>query len=87
MARFITTIELHGADEKDYTTLHTELKKASFIVVKSHPAKEKTSRREEFNREGHNVTLQEVTDAVLRATGKIGRKYSFTIIRSKPVYN
>jgi len=30
MAKFITTIELHDADEKDYDKLYSELEKASF---------------------------------------------------------
>jgi hypothetical protein len=42
--------------------------------------------KETFDREG-NITIQDVTDAVLRAASKTGKKYSFTIIRNKPVYN
>lgn len=87
MARFTATIELHGADEKDYKALNAELQKRSFIISKSYPAKGQNLRRQEFNREGNNITLQDVTDAVLKAARKTGRKYSFTIIRSKPVYN
>jgi len=84
MARFITTIELFNADEKDYQTLQTELKKHSFtrrtLQARNLPGKE------EYNREG-NVSLQDVTYAVLQAAYKTGKKYSFTIIRNKPVYN
>lgn len=87
MARFITTIQLHNADETDYKKLHTELEKASFRGQK-HPGKQRDvpAGRREYNREG-NVTLQQVTDAVLKAAIKTGKKYSFTIIRNKPVYN
>lgn len=87
MARFITTIQLHNADETDYKKLHTELEKASFRG-KKYPDKRNDglTGKIEYNREG-NVTLQEVTDAVLRAAAKTGKKYSFTIIRNKPVYN
>jgi hypothetical protein len=87
MARFITTIELHNADESDYKRLHTELEKASFRG-KKYPGRRRDglTGRKEYNREG-NVTLQEVTDAVLKAATKTGKKYSFTIIRNKPVYN
>jgi len=84
MARFITTIELFNADENDYQTLQTELKKHSFtrrtLQAENLPGKE------EYNREG-NVSLQDVTYAVLQAAYKTGKKYSFTIIRNKPVYN
>jgi hypothetical protein len=88
MPRFITTIQLYNADEKDYQTLHSELKKASFIEVKRSSGKSKLSsnEKEEYNREG-NITLQDVTDAVLKAAVKTGKKYSFTIIRNKPIYN
>ena len=84
MARFITTIELFNAEKKDYETLQSELTKYSFtkrsLQAGNLPAKE------EYNREG-NVTLQDVTYAVLQAAYKTGKKYSFTIIRNKPVYN
>ena len=84
MARFITTIELFNANENDYQTLQTELKKYSFtrrtLQTGDLPGKE------EYNREG-NVSLQDVTYAVLQAAYKTGKKYSFTIIRNKPVYN
>jgi hypothetical protein len=88
MARFTTTIELHGASEQDYKTLHTELQKRSFVVINSNVTKANSisTRKDEFNREG-NISIQDVTDAVLRAAGKTGKKYSFTIIRNKPAYN
>jgi hypothetical protein len=88
MARFTTTIQLHNADEKDYQILHTELKKESFKEIRRYSAASSEVRlqKEEYNLEG-NITLQDVTDAVLRAAAKTGKKYSFTIIRNKPVYN
>jgi hypothetical protein len=84
MARFITTIELFNADQKDYETLQSELKKYSF--TRRSLQTNKLPGKEEYNREG-NVTLQDVTYAVLQAAYKTGKKYSFTIIRNKPVYN
>ena len=84
MARFITTIELFNADERDYQTLQTELKKYSF--TRRNLSADNLSGKEEYNREG-NVSLQDVTYAVLQAAYKTGKKYSFTIIRNKPVYN
>jgi L-rhamnose mutarotase len=88
MARFTTTIQLHNADEKDYQILHTELKKESFKEIRRYSAASSEVRlqKEEYNLEG-NITLQDVADAVLRAAAKTGKKYSFTIIRNKPVYN
>lgn len=90
MAKFTTTIELHNADENNYETLHAEMKKECFVEIRRYAAKsnekQAISWREEYRREG-NVTIQEVTDAVMRAAVKTGKKYSFTIIRSKPFYN
>jgi translation initiation factor 1 (eIF-1/SUI1) len=85
MARFITTIELFNADQKDYETLQSELKKQSF-TRRALQQSDSLPVKEEYNREG-NITLQDVTHAVLQAAAKTGKKYSFTIIRNKPVYN
>jgi hypothetical protein len=82
MARFITTIQLHDAEEKDYKTLGNELKKKSFIETRRYDS----PRKEEYNKEG-NVTIQDVTAAVVNAAKRTGKKYSFTIIKNKPVYN
>lgn len=85
MAKFITTIELHDADEKDYDKLYSELEKESFEKRK-HAAKAKEHHigKEEYKREG-KVTIQDVTKSVLKAIAKTGKKYSFTIIKNKPV--
>jgi hypothetical protein len=86
MARFITTIRLHDAAAKDYEKLNEELVKYSFKGTGNKKEDKEEPGKIEYNREG-NVTLQEVTDAVLKAAGSTGKKYSFTIIRNKPVYN
>jgi hypothetical protein len=87
MARFITTIQLHNAAETDYEKLNAELVKQSFRGIREvNKQKGDAPEQIKYSREG-NVTLQEVTDAVLKAAEKTGKKYSFTIIRNKPVYN
>jgi hypothetical protein len=90
MAKFIATIELQEANEASYKTLQSELAKKSFTGINSFNFKKSDKitvlPKLEFQREG-NVTIQEVTDAVMRAASKTGKKYSFTIIRNKPVYN
>lgn len=87
MARFITTIELHNADETDYEKLNAELEKKSFKGKKdSRQQAGSPVQKKEYNREG-NITLQEVTDIVVQAAARTGKQYSFTIIRGKPVYN
>jgi hypothetical protein len=83
MAKFITTIELQDAEEKDYDSLYKELKKESF-KSEEHAGKSKAYITEKgaFSKEG-KVTLQEVTDTVLKAVSKIGKKYSFFVIKDK----
>ncbi len=79
MAKFITSIELFGADESDYQNLTSALEKESF-----RPEKKKyvSLKRVEYNREG-NITLKDVTDAVFKVAKSTGKKYSFTIIKDK----
>jgi hypothetical protein len=84
MTRFITTIQLHDAGEADYRKLQTELKKKSFKEVKKHAIKNDgiLTRRDEYYQEG-NISIQDVTDSVLKAAAATGRKYSFTIMKNK----
>lgn len=83
MAKFKTTIQLEDADEKDYSTLHHELEKQS-LKTKNHLVKGKASSsgKEEYQWNG-NITIQEIANAIFRAATKTGKKFSFTIIRSK----
>jgi len=84
MAKFITTIQLQDAEEKDYDSLCKGLEKESFKSEK-HAGKSKAYITEKgaFSKEG-KVTLQEVTGIVLKAVAKIGKKYSFFVIKDKP---
>jgi hypothetical protein len=85
MAKFITTIQLLDADERDYEILNSELEKELF-KAEEHAAKsdEFISERGSFSREG-NITLQEVTESLTRVVPKIGKKFSFSVIRNKNV--
>lgn len=88
MARFTTTIQLHNAQESDYSLLDAALAKSSFRGVHTLrvAGRDDLQDKREYNREG-NVTIQDVTDAVVKAAVSTGKTYSFTIIRNKPVYN
>lgn len=87
MARFTATIQLHDADRKDYDTLNAELVKESFKGNQTASPKIKEALTwKEYSREG-NISLQEVSSSVSKAASKTGKRYSFTIIRNKPVYN
>lgn len=82
MPGFITRIELHKADKKDYEKLHQEMKKEFFTGLKVYPEKSKHLHQAEYIKEGH-ISLLDVNSATLRAAGKTGLKYSFTIIKKR----
>lgn len=87
MPRFTATIQLHNAEKKDYDTLSNELEKKSFKGDKKPYGKIKEQLTlKEYSREG-NVTLQEVSTSISKAASKTGKKYSFTVIRNKHIYN
>ena len=83
MAKFNTTIQLEDADEKDYTVFQHELKKQS-LKSRKQVAKGKSSiaGQEEYQWKG-DVTIQEIANVIFRAAAKTGKKFSFTIIRTK----
>ena len=87
MAKFITTIQLHDANENDYKVLYRELEKEEF-KGETHAAKSEAYVTGEgaFSREG-NVTIEEVTKAVFKAAAKTGKKYSFFTIKNKQIAN
>jgi len=84
MPKFITRIELFNASDRDYQQLETEIKKEAFN--KSKKKKDQPfSHLDEYYKEG-NITIQHVTAAVLNATKKLGKKFSFTIMKEKTGY-
>jgi hypothetical protein len=87
MAKFITTIHLQDADEKDYEILYRELEKESF-KVEEHAAKSEAfiTGKGSFSREG-SITLQDVNETLTRVIPKISKKFSFSVIRNKNVAN
>jgi len=86
MASFTTTIELHDANEKDYGKLSTELKGELFKETRQYKKNGYLSRKVEYNVNG-NVSLQDITGTVLKAIGKTGKQYSFTVVRNKSACN
>ena len=85
MAKYITTIELQGADEKDFEQLNFALEQESFKGINpvTFKSNELVTQKAEYKRAG-NITLQDVSRSVLRILSRIGKKYSFTIVKSKP---
>lgn len=85
MPTFVTTIQLHDADESDYDKLYNELAKSSTKKGKDAvKSKGYITDKIEYKQKG-DVTIQEVTDMVFRAVTKTGKKYSFTITRNNTI--
>ena len=87
MSKFIARVQLHKADETDYETLNREIEKDPAVKKnKKLAARAAMIKKGEYNYRG-NITLKEVADAVIRAIKKTGRDYSFTVMKTKPLYN
>ena len=80
MAKFITSIKLQEATERDYAKLSQELKKYFFSPA-AKPGKSSGSSLV-FN-SAESKSLLDTTTAVSRAAATTGRKFSFTVIREK----
>ena len=79
MAKFVTSIQLYEAAEKDYETLGNEMGKVRFHLKRAYPFNTATIlQRDEYNCAG-DISFKDVADAVYRAIKKTGRNYSFTI--------
>jgi len=84
MAKFITSIKLLDATERDYAKLSQELKKYFFSPAgKTGSGKSTESATSVIFNSSDNKSLLDTTTAVSRAAATTGRKYSFTVIREK----
>jgi hypothetical protein len=85
MAKFITNIQLLDAVEKDYETLGKEMKKESF-TSEAHAAKSKAyvTGKAVYSMEG-TMGIQKVIGATVRAASRLGKKFSFFVMKDKPV--
>ena len=81
MITYSTTIQLKDAVQNDYDKLDLEMSKEAFAPVKqSQPATQPTYREYKYS---GGTTLQEVTAAAYRASTRVGKKYSFTVMKDK----
>jgi len=84
MPKFITSIRLQGANEKDYAVLSREMKKNSFNPVTEN--KRDTGSGSDstfvFNSSSHK-SLVDTTTLVSLAAATTGKKYSFTLFKEK----
>jgi hypothetical protein len=84
MAKFITSIKLQEATERDYAKLSQELKKYLFSPAgKSGSGKPTESTASVTYNSTDNKSLLDTTKAISRAAANTGRKFSFTVIREK----
>jgi hypothetical protein len=84
MAKFITSIKLLEATERDYAKLSQELKKYFFSpAAKTGLGKSTESAASVIFNSSDNKSLLDTTTAISRAAATTGRKYSFTVIREK----
>jgi hypothetical protein len=84
MAKFITSISLMEATERDYAKLSQELKKYFFNPAgKTANAKSKESGSTAVFNSPDNKSLLDTTTTVSRAASATGKKFSFTVIREK----
>lgn len=80
MTNFTTHVELQQASAADYRQLILAMKKESFIAEKE----QELSGNLTFKRRA-NLEIKEVIDAVVRAASTTGKKFSFTVMKDKPI--
>jgi len=85
MPKFITSVKLLAATETDYAKLSLELEKNAF-----HPIKKTATRAGKLTgsldfKSGNKKSLLDATQAVSQAAATTGKKYSFTVIKDKPI--
>ena len=84
MPKFITSISLQEASEKDYDVLSRELKKYFFSPVNDLKSKKSGGNNSTYTFDStRHKSLLDTTSAVAHAAASTGKKYSFTIIREK----
>jgi hypothetical protein len=84
MPKFITSIRLQEANEKDYAILSQEMKKNSFspVVASKKDASSGLNPTYVFNSTSQR-SLVDTTAVVSLAAATTGKKYSFTVIKEK----
>ena len=84
MPKFITSIRLQKANERDYAILSREMKKNSFNPVSENKSKESGEFISSivFNSTS-NKSLVDTTTEVSLAAATTGKKYSFTVLKER----
>jgi hypothetical protein len=89
MITFITTVQLKDAEQNDYDRLDIEMNREAFSPLKQTSKQHRPETKKsalpiyrEYRYKG-GITLQEATAAAYRASSRVGKKYSFTILKDK----
>jgi hypothetical protein len=84
MPKFITSIRLQEASEKDYDILSSELKKYFFSPVTDSKTNKSGGSNPSFTfNSTRHKSLLDTTTAVSNAAASTGKKFSFTVIKEK----
>lgn len=83
MPKFITSIRLQEANEKDYAVLSREMKKNSFNPVIENRKNTAGSDSTFVFNTNSNKSLVDTTTLVSLAAATTGKKYSFTLFKEK----
>ena len=83
MPKFITSIRLQEANEKDYAVLSREMKKNSFNPVLENRKNTGGSDSTFVFNSNSNKSLVDTTTLVSLAAATTGKKYSFTLFKEK----
>ena len=84
MPKFITSIRLQGANEKDYAVLSREMKKNAFNPVVENRRNPSIGSDATFVfNTNSNKSLVDTTTLVSLAAATTGKKYSFTLYKEK----
>jgi hypothetical protein len=84
MNTFRTSVRIKDAQTSDYERLDNEMAKQLFarVVVAGKSAVPPKTTEREYDYRG-STSLQDVTAAAYKAARKVGKEYSFTVIRQK----
>lgn len=83
MINYLTTIQLKDAAQNDYDRLDIEMSKEAFAPVqRQSPSVKDFSIYRAYKYSG-GTSLQEVTAAAYRASNRVGKRYSFTVMKDK----
>ena len=84
MNMFRTSVRIKDAQTSDYEKLDTEMAKQLFarVHVTGRSALPANTAERQYDYRG-STSLQDVTAAAYKAARKVGKEYSFTVIRQK----